>query len=66
VRGGQVIIESAIAEADSLRKVLKRRSSERVNSADEKQIARATALAWFNNNRADLAGTSRRGSNQAN
>jgi hypothetical protein len=55
VRGGQVIIESAIAEADSLRKVLKRRSSERVNSADEKQIARATALAWFNNNRADLA-----------
>ncbi len=56
MRGGQLIIESAIAEADSLRKVLKRHSSIQVNSADEKQIIKATALAWFNNNRTDLAG----------
>ena len=51
----QQIMESAIGEADNLRKVLKRGSSAQVNSADEKQIAQATAFAWFNNNRADLA-----------
>ena len=52
---GQRTIESAIAEADSLQKVLKGHSSNQVTSEDEKQIIKATAHAWFNNHRAVVA-----------
>jgi hypothetical protein len=55
VTDGQRTIESAIAEADSLRKVLKCYSSNQVTSEDEKQIIKATAHAWFNNHRAVVA-----------
>jgi hypothetical protein len=55
VRGGQLVIESAINEADNLWKVLKRRTSEQVNSADEKQITKATVHTWFNNHRTVIA-----------
>jgi len=52
VTDGQRTIESAIAEADSLRKFLKGHGSNQVTSEDERQIIKATALAWFNNHRA--------------
>jgi hypothetical protein len=52
---GQQSIESAIAGANSLQKVLKSHSSNQVTSEDEKQIVKATAHAWFNNNRAAIS-----------
>lgn len=48
---GQQTIESAISEADSLRRVLKRGKTAQVRSGDEKQLVKATAFAWFNNHR---------------
>lgn len=53
--GGQRSIESAIAEADSLQKVLKRQSSNQLRSAEDRQIVKATALAWFNSHRTVVA-----------
>jgi len=55
VRSGQQIIESAITEAESLWKVLKRHRGDQVRSAEEKQVIKATAHAWFNNHRATIA-----------
>ncbi|MDR3741637.1 MAG: hypothetical protein P4L40_21675 [Terracidiphilus sp.] len=52
---GQQSIESAIAGANSLHKVLKGHGSNQVTSEDEKQIIKATAHAWFNNNRTAIA-----------
>lgn len=52
---GQTSIETAIAEIENLRKVLKDRTSKQVQSEDEKQIAKATAHAWFNNHRATIS-----------
>ena len=51
----QVTIDAAIAGVDRLRKFLKRQTSKQVSSDDEKQIAKATALAWFNNHRPVVA-----------
>ena len=48
---GQQSIDAAIAEVERLRKVLKQQTSNQVRSEDEKQIIKATALAWFNNHR---------------
>lgn len=48
---GQRTIESAVAEATSLQKVLRRQNGNQVRSDDEKQIVSATAHAWFNNHR---------------
>lgn len=45
----QVTIDAALASVDSFQKFLKRQTSKQVSSDDEKQIAKATALAWFNN-----------------
>jgi hypothetical protein len=53
---GQKIIESALAEAESLRKVIGGLASAQVKSADYKQIIKATALAWFNSHRPTLIG----------
>lgn len=48
---GQNSIDAAIAEIESLRKVLKHQASTQVKSEDEKQIVKATGLSWFNNHR---------------
>lgn len=48
---GQVIIDTAVADADSLQKILKRQTSNQVTSADEKQIIKGIALAWFGKHR---------------
>jgi hypothetical protein len=44
-------VDAAVAEIDRLRKVLKRRQSLQVWSAEEKSLVKATALSWFNNHR---------------
>jgi hypothetical protein len=51
VTDGQRTIESAVAEATNLQKVLRRQSGIQVRSNEEKQIIKATAHAWFNNHR---------------
>jgi hypothetical protein len=51
VTDGQTSIETAIAEIENLRKVIRQQISKQVQSEDEKQIAKATAHAWFNNHR---------------
>ena len=48
---GQVTIDAAVAEADSLRKVLKRQNIKQVQSDDERQIIKGIALAWFKKHR---------------
>jgi len=56
VTDGQRAIESAIAEAERLQKVLKRETSNQLRSDDEKQVIKATCHSWFNNHRATIAG----------
>jgi hypothetical protein len=51
VTEGQISIDAAIAEVESLRKVLKQQTSAQVQSEEEKQIVKATGLSWFNNHR---------------
>jgi hypothetical protein len=51
VTPAQQSIDAAIAEVENLRKFLKQQTSNQVSSEDEKQIIKATALAWFNNHR---------------
>ena len=48
---GQNSIDAAIAEVENLRKVLKQQTSTQVQSEEEKQIVKATALSWFNKHR---------------
>jgi hypothetical protein len=55
VTSGQQSIELAIVGANGLHKALKAHSSNQVTSEDEKQIVKATAYAWFNNNRTPIA-----------
>jgi hypothetical protein len=55
VTEGQVTVDAAIASIESLQKILKRQTSKQVGSDEEKQIAKATALAWFNNHRPIVA-----------
>jgi hypothetical protein len=54
VTDGQQSIDAAISEVESLRKALKQQTSNQVQSGDEKQIIKATALAWFNNRRGKI------------
>jgi len=42
-------IDGAIREAESLRKNLKKNNAKQVGSKSERDLAKATALAWFNN-----------------
>lgn len=44
-------LEAAIADIEQLRRLLRRADSPQVRNADERAIAKATALAWFNNHR---------------
>lgn len=44
-------IDSAIAEIDRLRRLLRRGGSPQVRSADELGVVRGTCLAWFNSHR---------------
>jgi hypothetical protein len=48
-------INAAIQQAQRLRSVTKRKSTQQV-AGPERDIARATALSWFNNHRKQLAG----------
>jgi hypothetical protein len=52
---GQRAIDTAVAEADRLQKVLKRETSAQVRSSEEQQIIKATGLSWFNAHRGILA-----------
>ena len=52
----QATIDTALASVESLQKFLKRQTAKQVSSDDEKRIAKATALAWFNNQRRVVAG----------
>jgi hypothetical protein len=54
VTDGQQSIDTTIAEIEKLRKILKQEPSKQVQAADEKQIIKATALAWFNNHRGTI------------
>jgi hypothetical protein len=54
VTAGQHSIETASAELENLRKVLRQQKSKQVQAEDEKQIIKATALAWFHNHRAAI------------
>jgi hypothetical protein len=44
-------IESAISEAERLRRVLRRGKGRQVSSDDERRVARATVLTWFETHR---------------
>ncbi len=48
-------IDSALGELDRLRKFLKKNPSVQVRAIEERDIAKATALAWFNDHRAALS-----------
>ena len=48
-------IDSAISEARSLRKLLKKKDTKQVQNIDEKSIIKATSLAWFHKHRVCLA-----------
>lgn len=45
----------ALGEIDRLRKLLKKKSTSQVRATEERSIAKATALAWFNAHRSPLA-----------
>src|SRR2546428_1828418 len=47
-----VAFGAAIAESDKLRVVLRRRRDPQVRGSDERALAKATALTWFNKHRA--------------
>lgn len=47
-------VDEAIREVDRLRRLLKRGRSRQVQSVDDKDVIRATCLAWFNNHRSGL------------
>src|SRR5258708_3122884 len=48
-------IESAIAEAERLRRVLRRGKRRQVSGEDERSVARATVLTWFETHRPVVA-----------
>lgn len=50
------VIDRAIGEVDSLRKLLKKGKNRQVRSKEERTTAKATALAWFHTHRAELSG----------
>jgi hypothetical protein len=47
-------VDAAIVEADRLRRVLKKSRNAQVRSSDERALAKATALAWFQNHRGPI------------
>lgn len=49
------VIDSALSEVDGLRKVLKKGANRQVRSSEERTLAKATALAWFNRHRIDFS-----------
>jgi hypothetical protein len=51
VADGQVTIDAAVADADSLQRILKRQNAKQVQSDDERQIIKGIALAWFKKHR---------------
>ena len=52
---GQVTIDAADADAESLQKILKRQKAKQVQSGNERQIIKGIALAWFKKHRPILA-----------
>lgn len=52
---GQVTIDAAVADADSLQRILKRQKAKQVQSDGERQIIKGIALAWFKKHRPILA-----------
>jgi len=48
-------VDLALDEVDRLRRVLKKKKTAQVWAADERSLAKATALAWFNAHRGHLA-----------
>src|SRR6266446_5001534 len=50
-------LDAAISQADRLRAVLKKKRDTQIRTADEKSLAKATALAWFNNQRPMILAT---------
>lgn len=48
------VVDACIAEIDRLFSYLKKGKTAQVRSADEKSVAKATALAWFNQHRPSL------------
>jgi len=56
VADGQVTVDTAIADAESLQRILKRRLTKQVQSDDERQIIKGIALAWFKKHRPILVG----------
>jgi hypothetical protein len=55
VTDAQQTIEAAIEESERLQRILKKQSSNQVTAENEKQIVKATALAWFNKHRNTIA-----------
>lgn len=51
----QAAIDAAMGESERLRKALHRGSSRKVRSAEERGLAKATALAWFNSHRTAIS-----------
>jgi hypothetical protein len=51
VADGQVTVDAAIADAESLQRALKRQRAKQVQSDDEKRIIKGIVLAWFNKHR---------------
>lgn len=43
------IVDAAIREVDTLKKIIKKGTSKQVSARDEVSLVKATALAWFNN-----------------
>ena len=42
-------VDEAVRQVETLRKVLKKSSTAQVRAVEERNLAKATALAWFNN-----------------
>ena len=49
-----VVIETALNEGERLSKVLAKQKFTQVRGTEERQLVKATALAWFNQHRSDL------------
>jgi hypothetical protein len=49
------VVDLALGEVDKLRKVLKKSATGQVRAADERALAKATAMAWFNAHRTCIA-----------
>jgi hypothetical protein len=52
--GAHDAIGNAMGEIDRVRRLLKKGHSKQVQSQDDKDVIRATCLAWFNNHRSEV------------